>query len=206
MTEEGKANSCKVRNKCAQTSEFPYVSLAPYSYIPLRNPGDGTAVRTEAFFEGLCGLLGRPLKAGGLHRLIKSHINYWHFPELRLKRTCGSLSSHVLPGVSVARRQAGLGLIACLFLSFGTGCLICPKTILRVQLLQSLGKNVSWNQDHLFKEKDSSKPGKFKYEVSTSMSGIIALYDVIKSYRHSRTGKYNISMHALSSQSRLLLQ
>lgn len=50
MTEEGKANSCKVRNKCAQTSEFLCVSLAPYSYIPLRNPDDGTAVRTEAFF------------------------------------------------------------------------------------------------------------------------------------------------------------
>lgn len=149
---------------------------------------------------------GRPLKAGGLHRLIKSHVNYWHFPKLRLKRTWGSLLSDILLGVLVARRQGGLGLIACLLLFFSTGCLICPKNILRVQLLQSLGKNVSWKQDHLFKERDSSKPGKFKYEVSASMSGIIALYDVIKSYRHSRTGKYNISMHALSSQSRLLLQ
>lgn len=150
--------------------------------------------------------IGRPLKAGGLHRLIKSHINYWHFPELRLKRTCGSLSSHVLPGVSVARRQGGLGWIACLRLFFSTGCQICPKNILRVQLLQSLGKNASWNQDHLFKERDSFKPGKFKDEVSASISDIIALYDVIKSYRHSGTGKYNIGMHALSSQSRLLLQ
>lgn len=83
---------------------------------------------------------GRPLKAGGLHRLIKSHVNYWHFPKLRLKRTWGSLLSDVLLGVLVARRQGGLGLIACLLLFFSTGCLICPKNILRVQLLQSLGK------------------------------------------------------------------
>lgn len=87
----------------------------------------------------------------------------------------GSLSSHVLPGVLVSRRQGGHGLIACFILFFSNGFLICPKNILRVQLLQSLGKNVSWNQDHLFKERDSSKPGKFKDEVSASISDIIAL-------------------------------
>lgn len=111
---------------------------------------------------------GRPLKAGGLHSLIKSHINHWHFPELRLKQMGGSLSSHVLPGVLVARRQGGHGLIACFILFFSNGFLICPKNILRVQLLQSLGKNASWNQDHLFKERDSSKPDKFKDEVSAT--------------------------------------
>ena len=85
------------------------------------------------------------------------------------------MSSHVLPGVLVARRQGGHGLIACFILFFSNGFLICPKNILRVQLLQSLGKNASWNQDHLFKERDSSKPDKFKDEVSASVSDIIAL-------------------------------
>lgn len=58
MAGEGQACSCKIWDKYTQMLELPSeitkepcYSSVTYSYIPLKNSGAVTSVRTEAFFE-----------------------------------------------------------------------------------------------------------------------------------------------------------